>query len=105
MNKASACGDRLNAALHAGLAECGGPVVVGYSGGLDSTVLLHALANLPESRNVGLRAVHVNHGLHPDSDDWARRCHQVCQTLGISLSVVNVEVRSQGDRSEERRVG
>ena len=37
--------------------------LVGFSGGLDSTVLLHALAAAPAIRAAGLRAVHVHHGL------------------------------------------
>ncbi|MBW8807939.1 MAG: hypothetical protein JF591_03725, partial [Lysobacter sp.] len=32
------------------------PLCVGYSGGLDSSVLLHALAALPQARRQGLRA-------------------------------------------------
>ena len=40
--------------------------VVAFSGGLDSTVLLHALAELPERSAVRLLAVHVDHGLQPE---------------------------------------
>ena len=47
------------------------PVLVGLSGGLDSTVLLHAFAQLPAQLAVGLRAVHVHHGLQAGANDWA----------------------------------
>ena len=40
------------------------PVLLGYSGGLDSTVLLALLAQAP-ALHAGLRALHVDHGLHP----------------------------------------
>ena len=66
------------------------PLVVAYSGGLDSTVLLHALAALPLARAQGLRALHVHHGLHADADAWAAHCERVCVGLGIRLDVLRV---------------
>ena len=68
------------------------PIVVGFSGGLDSSVLLHALAALPAARAHGLRALHVHHGLHPDADDWAAHCQQVCAHLGLALHIARVNV-------------
>lgn len=68
------------------------PIVVGFSGGLDSGVLLHALAALPAARAQGLRAIHVHHGLHPDADRWAEHCRQVCVKLGLALHVARVSV-------------
>ena len=48
---------------------------VAYSGGLDSHVLLHALADLRQSGHLAeVRAVHVDHGLQADSTSWARHC-------------------------------
>ena len=64
--------------------------VVAFSGGLDSTLLLTALTRL------GLRppprAVHVDHGLHPDSASWARHCADVARALGVQLTVERVSV-------------
>jgi len=76
------------------------PVLAGFSGGLDSTVLLHLLAaNAPLHR--GLRAIHVHHGLHPEADDWAAHCRSACAALGIALQVVRVDVvRDRGDGPE-----
>ena len=48
-----------------------GACLVGFSGGLDSTVLLHMLASDADARSAGLRAIHVHHGLHADADAWA----------------------------------
>lgn len=59
------------------------PVLVAYSGGMDSAVLLHALAATPGYREAGLRAVHVHHGLHADADAWAQHCQQQCAALGL----------------------
>ena len=65
---------------------------VAYSGGPDSTALLHALAHLPEARGRGLRAIHVDHGLHPDSAAWAKHCADFCAALELPLTNVRVDV-------------
>ncbi|TXH67186.1 MAG: hypothetical protein E6Q88_10990, partial [Lysobacteraceae bacterium] len=38
------------------------PLLIGYSGGLDSTALLHLFATDPSLRRQGLRAIHIDHG-------------------------------------------
>lgn len=68
------------------------PILVGYSGGLDSTVLLHLLASDADLRGTGLRASHVHHGLHAEADAWAAHCERECAALGVPLQVVRVEV-------------
>lgn len=62
-----------------------GPLLVGFSGGLDSSVLLHVLAGLPAARRRGLRALHVDHGLHPDAAEWAAHCARICAALAVPL--------------------
>lgn len=81
--------------------ESDGPVCVGYSGGLDSTVLLHRLATTPGYRRRGLRAVHVNHGLHADADTWDEHCRAVCATFDIALTVIGVQVARDGGDGPE----
>lgn len=77
------------------------PVLVGFSGGLDSTVLLHWLASSAAQRAIGLSAIHVDHGLHAQSEAWARHCQQVCDALALALRRVRVEVpRNQGNGLE-----
>lgn len=62
------------------------------SGGLDSSVLLHALARLRQRGIPPLSALHVDHGLHSVSADWAAHCRQQCAQLGIELEVIRVQV-------------
>ena len=69
-----------------------GPLCVAFSGGPDSIALLHALAALPQARARGLRALHVDHGLHPDSAAWATRAQAFCAALEIACEVCRVEV-------------
>ena len=67
----------------------GRPLLVGLSGGLDSTVLLHLLSRLDRP---GLRALHVDHGLHADAGRWATHCTATCRTLGIPLTIARAQV-------------
>ena len=74
-----------------------GAILVGHSGGLDSTVLLHALAESRKARERGLRAVHVDHRLQSDSAMWARHCEGFAIQLGVPIEMRSVEVaRSPG---------
>nr|WP_288912100.1 tRNA lysidine(34) synthetase TilS [uncultured Pseudomonas sp.] len=66
---------------------------IAFSGGLDSTVLLHLLASLSKNEALPpLRAVHVHHGLQAVADAWPDHCRSVCKALGVPLEVVNVQV-------------
>lgn len=71
-------------------------IEVALSGGLDSVVLLHLLAELQGRLNIGLSAVHVHHGLQSGADDWLEFCRRVCGQLDIPLRWQKVEVRPQG---------
>jgi len=76
-------------------------ICVAVSGGLDSTALLAALA---EARSAGfrLRALHINHGLHPRSTVWSAHCRKLARRLGIPLRVLAVQVvRERGASLEE----
>ncbi|OOG45741.1 tRNA lysidine(34) synthetase TilS [Rhodanobacter sp. C01] len=74
---------------------------VAFSGGPDSTALLHALTQLPVARARGLRALHVDHGLHADSAAWAEHCRRFCATLGLPCEVLSVQVHAnKGDGLE-----
>lgn len=69
-----------------------GPLAVAFSGGGDSTALLDALAALPTARARGLRALHVDHGLHPDAATWASRAEALARGLGVTFVLLRVEV-------------
>lgn len=71
-------------------------VLVAFSGGLDSTVLLHAVAGLRRQQNIAVRAIHIHHGLSRYADQWAEHCRSVCQSLDIPLTVERVKLNTQG---------
>jgi tRNA(Ile)-lysidine synthase len=78
---------------------------VAYSGGLDSHALLHATAALRD-RGWHASAIHIDHGLHPDSAGWAKHCAAVCDRLGLGYHVERVAViktREHGPEDAARR--
>ena len=82
-------------------------VVVGFSGGLDSTALLHAASCLARDAELDLSALHVHHGLSIHADAWADSCAKVCQGLDIPLAVLKVDVpqrTGEGVEAAARRV-
>jgi len=72
--------------------------LVALSGGIDSTVLLHLLADWRDA-NPGLpplAAVHVNHGLQAAAGDWQRHCESLCAQLDIELITRTVDAAAYG---------
>ena len=65
---------------------------MGFSGGLDSTVLLHLLAAERVSTGVLLSAAHVHHGLNPQADAWVRHCRAICRQLEVPFQLRRVLV-------------
>lgn len=83
-----------------------GRVWVAFSGGRDSTVLLHRLAQDPGTCARGLHAIHVHHGLQPEADAWAAHCEATCRALGVPLQVHRAQVdtsRGEGLEAAARR--
>lgn len=95
----------LSAHLDVALRELGDvALVVAYSGGPDSTALLHALAT--RGARPRLRALHVDHGLHAESGVWSLHCRRFCASLDIPFEAVRVTVdasRGEGIEAAARR--
>jgi tRNA(Ile)-lysidine synthase len=65
-----------------------GPWLVAWSGGLDSTVLVHTLIGLVGAKQV--RALHVQHGLQPQAESWAQHCVAQARAWGVGLEVARI---------------
>jgi tRNA(Ile)-lysidine synthase len=72
------------------LFERGTRLVVGFSGGQDSTCLLHALAHA--HRGLDITAVHIDHALRADSADAALRASELAAKIGVACEVKRVDV-------------
>ncbi len=67
-------------------------VWIAYSGGIDSHVLLHLLATSDRCELKKLHAIHINHGLHPDSNTWTQHCSEIATGLQVAFTNINVVV-------------
>ncbi len=72
-----------------------------FSGGRDSHVLLHALAQLRSQIDAQLRVVHCDHGLHADSAAWSRHCEKLCATIGVRFTGLRLDLARRPGRSLE----
>jgi len=73
-------------------------VLVGFSGGLDSSVLLDMLSQtIPSDR---ITAIHINHGLSSKASQWQAHAELFCQVRGITCHSENVNVKHDGSGPE-----
>ena len=87
--------DQLKTHLEATLSStvhAGQTLLLAFSGGLDSRVLLQLLAELRPHSGFNLRAMHVHHGLSPNADEWADFCRAACAKLAVPLQIVRVSI-------------
>ena len=77
------------------------PLVVAYSGGVDSSVLLQAVIEYREQYNGPIHAVHVHHGLSENADSWARHCELQCRLEDVEFHLHRVEVDTSARKSIE----
>lgn len=75
-------------------------LLIAYSGGLDSRVLLHLTAQLPIDFKI--RAMHIHHGLQKEADDWVNHCQKICDELNVPFQSVHLDlITNKGDSIED----
>lgn len=67
-------------------------IAVAYSGGLDSSVLLHLAYAYAAERGMTLFAFHIHHGLSPNADVWLAHCSDACTHLDVSFDARKVKL-------------
>jgi tRNA(Ile)-lysidine synthase len=75
--------------------------VIAFSGGLDSTVLLHALVTLRDKLAAPLLAIHVDHGLHADSAVWSKHCREIADRFDVDYQSCSVNVQLESGKGPE----
>ncbi len=86
--------------IAAGIPEQARRLIVGYSGGVDSQVLLHLCASQATLTNKIL-AVYVHHGLQAAADDWERHCAEQADRLGVDFLSIKVNAHPDSGESPE----
>jgi tRNA(Ile)-lysidine synthase len=76
-------------------------LAVAFSGGLDSTVLLHATIKAHGKKNV--HAFHVHHGIQKEADQWQAHCKAVAKKLGCHFDTKNVKLNKQSNIESQAR--
>ncbi|MES2833067.1 MAG: tRNA lysidine(34) synthetase TilS [Pseudomonadota bacterium] len=90
-----------------GVASIHRRMAIAYSGGLDSTVLLHLAHAYASKHQVVLHAFHIHHGLSEHADAWLAHCHAVAAALGVVFdsSRITVATDSQDGIESSARSG
>lgn len=86
--------DGLLQTIVAQTAGCGS-ILLAYSGGLDSSVLLHLLVAVRQRSGLPIRAAYIHHGLNPLADSWAEHCCQQCERWQVPFASLPVKVEAQ----------
>ena len=82
-------------------------ILMGFSGGLDSSVLIHLLSQMRAKLNFKLKAIHVHHGLSSSANDWLNFCKEKCKLLDIEFHSEKVKINektSLGIEGEARKL-
>ena len=78
--------------------EAAGTLWIGFSGGLDSTVLAHALRGVAQAK-----AIHIDHGLADQAADWRRHCVAAAAAFGLPIETCAVQVSRHGNLAAAAR--
>jgi tRNA(Ile)-lysidine synthase len=76
-------------------------LAVAFSGGLDSTVLLHATIKAHGKKNV--HAFHVHHGIQKEADQWQAHCKAVSKKFGCHFDTRNVKLNKLSNIESQAR--
>ena len=78
--------------INENLDQCYSPAryIISFSGGLDSSVLLHSIVHLKEKKPI--IAIHVNHQISEYSEEWENYCRDTAKSYGVDIFVERVTI-------------
>lgn len=71
-------------------------IIIGYSGGIDSSVLLDITKDL----DIPIIAIYVNHNIHPDALEWQLHCQTTCRNANIKFITHSLSHTPKGESFE-----
>ncbi len=74
------------------------PIAVAYSGGADSSALLHICARIYPGQ---VCAIHIHHGLQAAAEDFVSHAEATCDALAVPLHIARVDARHASGQSPE----
>ncbi len=77
--------------------------LIAFSGGHDSSVLLHAMCSLRKSHNIQIRSIHVNHHFHNEAELCAKHCLSVVKKFGLEHLTKDIYLENHGNIEQELR--
>jgi tRNA(Ile)-lysidine synthase len=89
-NTAAGVSEALEACADTPASPSNTAIAIAYSGGLDSSVLLHLAAAYARAQGVALHAFHVHHGISEFADDWLAHCERQAAAMGATFDARRV---------------
>ena len=90
----------LAAAREYGMFDRARGVLVGYSGGADSTLLMRLMRDYCAEHGIYIAAVHVNHRIRGgEAERDAEHCGRTCDTLGVDFRLVTADIPAMARES------
>nr|VFK33196.1 MAG: tRNA(Ile)-lysidine synthase [Candidatus Kentron sp. MB]VFK76044.1 MAG: tRNA(Ile)-lysidine synthase [Candidatus Kentron sp. MB] len=75
---------------------------IAYSGGMDSHALLHVVARSRDALGEAeVSAIHINHGLQANANEWAEHAWLVCRDLDVPCEILMIDARPESGESPE----
>jgi tRNA(Ile)-lysidine synthase len=74
---------------------------IGFSGGADSSALLHTMYECRERLPAPMHAIHFHHGLQAGADAWQEHCRTFCAERDIPYLALKLEIDDSGKSSTE----
>ena len=65
-------------------------ILIAYSGGIDSSALLHLLCSIRSKLKQALEVIYIDHGLQKESNDWGEFCRQECIKYNVPFTLMKI---------------